>query len=76
MLFQSITLSHFLLVEFVDRQLIVVLTDNGVSYLPDLQHVVFSCAGYQPWLVGVPAEISQVIGMSSVHEKAGEKEKD
>jgi len=47
----------------------VIGTDDGLGHLPDLKKVVLGSAADNPRVVEIPAEISQVIGVSSVHEE-------
>ena len=49
---------------------VVVLSDDGVCYFPDLKQVIFSGTAYQPWIIQVPAKIGQVIGVATMHEES------
>jgi hypothetical protein len=55
--------------KLIQRNIISVLTYNRLRYLPDLNEIVFSSAANYPRLSLVPAEICQVIGMATMHEK-------
>lgn len=57
-------------VDLVERQVAVVLANDGVGDLPDLEQVVLCGTADEPGLVGVPAEVCKVVGVTTVHEQA------
>lgn len=55
--------------KLIDWNIIVVFADNGFCYFPDLDKVVFGCTTNDPGFVGIPAEVSQVVRVASVHKE-------
>jgi len=55
--------------EFVNWDVVGVLSYDGVGDLPDLDEVVLSSAADDPGLGLVPAEVCEVVGVAAVHEK-------
>lgn len=59
---------HPLRAQLVYRQVTIVAPNDRIGDLPNLQQVVLGSAANHPGLVGVPAEVGQVVGVSTVHE--------
>ena len=49
----------------------LICSNNRLSHLPDLKEIVLSSTAEEPWVVEVPAEVSQVVRMSAMHEESG-----
>lgn len=58
-----------LAIQLIDGHLGIVVTHNRLGGLPDLEHIVLSGAGDKPGIVGIPAKVSEVIGVPTVHEQ-------
>lgn len=58
-----------LAVQLIQGHLSVLMTDDRLGGLPDLQDIVLGSTSNQPWVVGVPAEVSKVIGVAAVHKE-------
>ena len=56
-------------VELVYGQVRVILTHDGLCNLPNLQHVVFGCAGDKPRVILVPAEVGEMVGVATMHKE-------
>lgn len=60
---------HDLAVHFLHGHIGVDLSaNNRVGRLPDLEDIVLGGTGDKPWVVGIPAEVGQVVRVTAVHE--------
>lgn len=58
-----------LAVKLIQPKVSIIPANDDLCDLPDLKQVVFGGAADQPWLVRVPAEVSQMVSMAAVHEE-------
>jgi hypothetical protein len=59
---------HCSTLEFIQWDVIHILSHDSISNSPDLDEVIFGRATYHPGLIHVPAEIGEIISMTPMHE--------
>lgn len=56
-------------IKLVHRDIFEIFSDNRLGHFPYLNQVVFCCATDYPRFGLIPAEISDMIGVTTVHEQ-------
>lgn len=59
--------------DFLNRHIICVFTDNRIGHFPHLDQVVLRGAAEHPRVVQIPAEIRNAIRVATVHEESTQK---
>ncbi len=59
-----------LLLQLLDWHVIRLLAHNSIRHFPHLDQVVLRCAAQDPWVIQVPAEVGDSIGVATMHEES------